>query len=243
VTPGWLPSYLQVRKLEGRLLSDHLVAQLPRLPTGHPLSREWMARADSSRRVLAYFDAVEGPRTIIDAGCGNGWLAAALAGLPQAVVFGVDANAIELEQGRRVFGSNPNLKFVAGDLETMAAPAEPVDAIVLASVIQYVADLGALIRRLLGWLADGGELHVLDSPIYQSDEVAAAHDRSLAHYAALGVPEMAGVYRHHTWSEFEPFRPTILHRTKPSAGRLLRRFIGPVETPFPWLLIRPERPA
>jgi protein-L-isoaspartate O-methyltransferase len=236
--PAWLPAYLHAREREGRLLSDDLVARLPDLPRDHPLHREWLARADSSARLLAYLRTMEGPLAIVEGGSGNGWLAAAMADIPGATVIGVDANEVELAQARRVFGNRSNLSFLTGDLETMAPPLDAADVIVLASVVQYVADVGALLARLRAWLAEAGEIHLLDSPIYRREHVAAARERTRAHYAAVGVPEMADAYHHHTWADFEPFHPTTLLRPEPTAGRFLRRLAGRVETPFPWLVIR-----
>jgi SAM-dependent methyltransferase len=239
VAPAWLPDYLRAREREGRLLPDDLVARLPDLPAGHPLQREWLARADSSRRLLTYLGTFDGPLAIVDAGTGNGWLAAAIAALPGTDVIGIDVNDIELAQARRVFGARQNVRFEEGDLATMPPP-DPADVIVLASVIQYQADLGALLTRLRGWLADDGELHVLDSPIYRPEDVAAARERTRTHYAGIGVPEMSDAYHHHTWADFEPLHPVVLNQPRPSAGRLLRRLTGRVETPFPWLVIRRE---
>jgi len=243
MTPrAWLPAYLRAREREGRLLTDDLVAGLPDLPRAHPLRREWQARAASADRLLAYIRGLDRPLSIVDAGCGNGWLTASLADLPGTTVVGLDTNDVELRQALRVFRDRSNLSFAAGDLETMAGPAGPVDVVVLASVIQYVADLAVLLARLRGWLADDGELHILDSPIYRPADVAAAGDRSRTYYASIGVPEMADAYHHHTWDEFAPFSPTVLVAPHPTAGRFLRRLSGRVETPFPWLAIGREVP-
>jgi hypothetical protein len=236
--PDWLPAYLRARDAEGRLLSDDLVRQLPNLPSDHPLAREWLARADATDRLLAYLGRFEGPLAVVDGGTGNGWLAAAIASVPGTHVVGIDSNTVELEQARRVFGDRQNLAFRRDNLDTMAAPDQPVDILVLASVIQYIADLPGFLGRARSWLAEDGEIHVLDSPLYREQDLAAARERSRTHYASIGVPEMADAYRHHTWSELEPFHPTVLHRPEPSAGRLLRRLAGRVETPFPWLVIR-----
>ena len=240
VRPDWLPAYLQAREREGRLLADDLVAALPELPGRHPLHREWLARADSSRRLLAYVDGLPRPLAILDAGCGNGWLAAAMTRLPGTVVYGLDVNELELRQAQRVFGHLPNLEFVLGDLHLREGSAVSPDLIVLASVIQYVADLPALVVRLGTLMAEGGEIHILDSPLYRSADVPAARERSRQHYAAIGIPELATNYHHHTWESLNRFAPTVLHQPVASAGRLLRRLTGRVESPFPWLRIRDE---
>lgn len=240
VLPDWLPAYLRAREREGRLLADDLVAVLPDLPGGHPLRREWLARAESSRRLLAYIDGLPRPLAILDAGCGNGWLAAAMAHLTGTVVQGLDANEPELRQAQRVFRDVPNLDFVLGDLSALVASAVSPHLIVLASVIQYVADLPAVLVGLGRVLADGGEIHILDSPLYRAADIPAARERSRRHYAAIGVPEMAAAYHHHTWESLDRFAPTVLYQPVASAGRLLRRLTGRVESPFPWLRIHDE---
>ena len=235
---AWLPAYLRAREREGRLLPDEVVARLPEVPRGHPLHGEWQARADSARRLLAYVGDLPRPLAVMDIGCGNGWLAAAVARRPDTLVSGIDPNERELAQAVRVFAGLPNLEFRLGDVLLVDAPAVRPDMILLASVIQYVADLPALIVRLGSWLADGGEIHVLDSPLYETAGVPAAQERSRQHYVAVGVPEMAAAYHHHTWASIERFAPAILHQPAPTAGRLLRRLGGRVESPFPWLRIR-----
>jgi SAM-dependent methyltransferase len=242
----WVADYLRAREREGRLYSDDFVRSLPSAPTDHPLSAEWRLRADSSARLIRHLRS-RGARRVLELGSGNGWLAAAIAadlGVAARVV-GVEANPVELEQARRVFADRPNLRFVEGDLERdetlpLAAP----DAIVLASAIQYVADLPALLRGLRAELAPGGQLHIVDSPLYDPSEVPAARERTRAHYERIGVPAMAENYRHHTWDEVDAFRPTLAYRpdapTRRLAARLGRRGSA---SPFPWLIIGSETSA
>ncbi len=68
----------------------------------------------------------------------------------------------------------------------------------VASVIQYFPDLPALIRGLRKLLTKRGEVHIIDSPLYGEQGLAAARERTRAYYAGLGFPEMGEQYFHHT---------------------------------------------
>lgn len=239
--------YLRARAIEGRLYPDSFVVRLPLVPDGHPLAAEWRLRADSAARLAAYLGGLarrrDRPLVVLDGGCGNGWLANALAQIPGTDVVGIDLNLVELEQARLVFRA-PNLRFLPGDVRA-APPSPPPDVAILASVIQYVPDLGALVRRLVPALAPGGELHVLDSPIYRASELPAARERTRAHYARIGVPDMADAYHHHSWDELAAvgLAVDVLYRPDALIHRLERRLLGIPRSPFPWLRIRALGPS
>ena len=236
----WSDAYLRVRGLEGRLDTDSTVALLPKVPRTHLLWLEWRMRDDSATRLVADLARRRPPFNVLDVGCGNGWLANRIAGVPGARVTGIDLNEVELEQARRVF-HRANLDFVLGDVSTVPPPPGRPDVIVLASMIQYVADLPALVARLLGWLAPDGELEILDSPFYRAAELPGAVERSRRHYAALGVAEMADAYHHHQWHELDGFHVTVAYRPDRADHRLERRLLGTPRSPFPWIRVRPGR--
>lgn len=236
----WAAAYLQVREREGRLYPDALVARLPDVPASDPLRREWRQRADSASRLVAHLGQLPLPLVVLEVGCGNGWLANRIAGIPGSEVVGLDANEMELGQARRVFGGRPNLRFVLGDVLVVSSPVERPNVIVLASVIQYVPDLPALIRRLEGWLVPSGEIHVLDSPLYRAEELPGARERTRRYYTALGVPAMAEAYRHHDRRAVDEFAADILYRPDALRRRIERRLLGRSRSPFPWIRVRRE---
>ena len=141
-----------------------------------------------------------------------------------------------------MFVDRPNLSFVEGDLERDASlPLERPDAIVLASAIQYVADLPGLLLRLRDALAPGGEVHIVDSPLYAAGDVPAARERTRAHYEAIGVSAMADAVPppHLVRGRALPaVRRVPPGRPRPAHGRPAR----PADTasPFPWLIIGAE---
>ncbi len=234
----WSIPYLRARSLEGRLYSDSLVAALPDVPPTHPLAPEWRLRAESARRLVAYLRDLPKPLRVVDVGCGNGWLTNAIAAIAGSEVVGLDGNAVELRQASRVF-RRPNLSFTVEDASAADSPIDRPTVVIAASVIQYVEDLPALLGRLLGWLGPQGELHVLDSPLYRTDEVAdAARARTRRHYEQLGVPEMVELYHHHAWSELAGFDVDVLYRPDALRTRIERRVLRRPRSPFPWLRIR-----
>jgi SAM-dependent methyltransferase len=238
---GWAAAYVRARYREGRLLPDPVVAALPAVGRDHPYADEWRCRADSTTRLLAYLERMGRPLSIVDLGCGNGWLAHRMAAVGGSAVVGVDSSAIELEQARRVFGAMPGLTFALGDFLDGALPVERADVVVLASTIQYVPEPAALLDSLLHALGPGGEVHVLDSPVYGRDELVEARARSAEHFTRIGVPEMIGVYQHHDWASFGRHAYDVLYRPGGTVLDRLRLRAGRPRSPFPWLRFRSER--
>ena len=234
----WSAPYLRARAVEGRLYSDQIVASLPEIPSAHPLAAEWGVRADSARRLVHYLRGLPAPLRVVEVGCGNGWLAHAIAGIEGSEVVGLDGNGLELSQASRVFDTVPNLRFVLGDVTAVDCPLDRPTVIVLASLIQYVPDLTALIARLLGWLVPGGELHLLDSPLYSPDEIAGAQARSRRYYEGLGVPEMVDLYHHHAWPELDGLDFETLYRPGAVMPRAESLLLRRPRSPFPWIRFR-----
>ena len=228
--------YLRVREKEGRLYSDQIVARLPFMPDRHPLAAEWFARSASAWRLVRYLSAGRKTLSILDFGCGNGWLSNVLA---QAgfVVIGLDQNHYELNQGARVFRSNPNLLFLEADIFSAPFRVGSFDMIILASVLQYFPDARKLISTLSNYLKPQGEIHIVDTPLYSENELAEATVRSHAYYISLGFPEMIDHYFHHRASDLEVLHPKKLYNPN-SLMRRLKRWIGKVDSPFPWVVIR-----
>ncbi len=228
--------YFRVRRREGRLFPDDVVASLPNLPGDHPLRTEWLARADSNRRLIRYLRGLHRPLTVLDLGCGNGWLSHSIAQLPETRVWGLDRLGPELFQAARLFGAG-SAAFLAADIFTSPFAAHSFDVIVLASVIQYFPSLPSLLLALRALLRRSGEIHIVDSPIYSPAEVESARARTAAYYADLGFPEMVAAYFHHTMDSFEEFRPDYLFRPQGITARLSRRLVH-TTSPFPWIRIR-----
>lgn len=228
--------YERVRAREGRLLPDELAARLPQTPPGHPLAGEWRIRQRSADRLRRYLEKLSRPLVILEPGCGNGWLSNRLSQIPEAQVIGLDRSSFEIAQAARLFG-HARLSFLMADMACLPLAPGCADVIVLASVIQYFPDLPALIAALRPLLRPGGEVHLLDSPLYAPAELPAARERTRAYYASLGFPEMTGHYFHHSTQALAPFSPRWLYRPGGFLPRLHRAF-GRPDSPFPWVRLR-----
>ncbi len=227
--------YLRVREKENRLYSDAVVAALPFIPDGNPLSSEWRARSISASRLTRYLSRHSRPLTILEIGCGNGWLSNLLCNSGHHVI-GLDQNLYELKQAARVFSSNSSLSFLDADIFSAPFILGSFDAIILASVIQYFHDLPALLMNLLQYLKPNGSIHIVDSPLYADSEISDAVNRSEQYYSRLGFPEMARHYFHHRESKLNSFNPKLQFRQPLQFlrwGGFLRSFISP----FPWVII------
>lgn len=230
--------YLRVREKEGRLYSDEVAARLPLMSNGSPLAEEWRARSASASRLTQYLSRRPKPLSILDLGCGNGWLSNLLSKSGHEVL-GVDQNRHELKQAAQVFSPNPRLFFIETNIFSAPFTAATFDVILLASVIQYFHDLPALLTVLPHYLKPQGEIHIMDSPLYSDAEWQAASERSQRYYSSLGFPEMSRYYFHHRLSDLDSFDSKRLYHPQSYMHRL-KHFLGRVDSPFPWIMIRKQ---
>jgi ubiquinone/menaquinone biosynthesis C-methylase UbiE len=228
--------YLLVREKEGRLYPDQVVLHLPTLPSNYPHKAEWEARAVSANKLIRYIMRLHLPLFILELGCGNGWLSRRIGNIPGVRIWGLDRSGIELKQAARLFNSS-NTGFLSTDIFRSPFIYHSFDLIILASVIQYFKDLPALIQNLQPLLTNRGEIHIIDSPIYERQELSSASERTINYYIALGFPEMADHYFHHSTDELTKFSTHWLY--KPDRWQAqLARLSGKTTSPFPWLSIR-----
>lgn len=97
------------------------------------------------------------PRTVLDLGCGEGTMTAALADRwPGARITGVDSSAEMLAAASPVPG---RLEFVRGNVREWQ-PGGPVDVVVSNAVLHWVPGHEALLARWAAWLPPGGWLAV-----------------------------------------------------------------------------------
>lgn len=227
-------AYHDVRQREGRLLADDIVRGLPDsgARTSHP--QEWRVRGRSLQRLMSMLN--DRPRSILEAGCGNGWLSARLADAGHSVT-GLDTGATELEQAKRVFADRP-ITWILGDPWTDLLPVHTFDLILFAASIQYFPDIHALFSRCHELLSADGEILIIDSHFYQ-DAAAAEHarERSTSYYASVGRPEMADFYHHHTYGAMTGACGGAVVEIIPPRGKAAALLLG--RFPFPIVRIRP----
>lgn len=222
--------YMQVRKKENRLLEDHLVKMLPRLPKSHPLHSEWKLRQKSSRRFIRYLQS-SSMQNILEIGCGNGWFSHQCA-KEINYVLATDIGTHELNQAKRVF-SRPNLTFKYFDLNQEVLH-EKFDAIVFNASIQYFKNFENTIHKAISHLNPHGEIHILDSPFYRTDQISEAKSRSKEYFSRLNMKEAAHFYYHHNQNKLTQFE--VLYR--PIKNKLLAKLFKDI--PFGWYCLRPQ---
>ena len=227
--------YIQLRKKEQRLYSDEVVRNLPVIAVDHPHFKEWQLRKKSCDRLIKYARKKRKALTILEIGCGNGWLAAQLAKHISGQVTGMDVNNEELVQAARVFTDLANLKFVVGDIRTCPFEKNSFDFIVFAASLQYFPSLKEVIQTALLYLRAGGEIHILDTLFYRPENVAAARQRTETYYKELGFPEAAGYYFHHSINDLKTFPVTTLYDPTSWSHRFNKN-----RSPFPWFCIKNE---
>jgi 2-polyprenyl-3-methyl-5-hydroxy-6-metoxy-1,4-benzoquinol methylase len=101
-------------------------------------------------RVTAYHDffveRVRPGERVLDLGCGYGAVAYSIASRAGAVVVGVDSDAWNIDQARRVF-QHANLVFEQGDV-LVRLPEGEFDAIVLSNVLEHIEDRTGFLRKV-----------------------------------------------------------------------------------------------
>ncbi|MBT1698972.1 class I SAM-dependent methyltransferase [Fulvivirgaceae bacterium PWU4] len=227
-------NYVELRQREKRVYTDSVVKELPSIAPDHHLKKEWKIRQTSLRKLCGYLEAKKSPKRILELGCGNGWLSHHLALLANTEVLGMDLNETELLQAASVFNPVNRLSFAYADIFTTGALPE-FDYIILASSLQYFPDVKKLTGKLFRQLSPGGEIHIIDTPIYDSAEVISARARS-AEYFNLQQSGMKPFYHHHDWKTFDDFTLQLLHDPRSITNRLAG--LVSVQSPFPWICIK-----
>jgi ubiquinone/menaquinone biosynthesis C-methylase UbiE len=223
-------AYLSLRRKEGRLYTDDEVKMLPKVPRTHHLSNEWKLRTASCKRLIRYLSRKHRPLSILEIGCGNGWLSNQLAAVENFEVTGIDINKTELQQARRVFIRN-NLNFFYGDIRHSIL-GDKFDIIVFASSLQYFNAPNEILNCSLDILKPEGEIHIIDTKFYQEKESFAAKLRSNAYFNASDAPAMHGFYFHHTIDSLAGFNYSVLFNPNSYIAKLLKHH------PFHWIRIK-----
>lgn len=226
--------YISLRKKEGRIYSDGIVASLPDIEVSHPLFEEWIMRKKSTKRLVQYLNFRK-PKTILEIGCGNGWLIHYINSSVKADCLGIDVNETELRQAVRIFGKKQGLSFIYADIFSELFDKSFADTIILASVLQYFSDAKGLLKRLVNILPFGGQLHLLDTPLYTEKTIQAARERSEKYFSSLDQTEMQFHYFHHQWNVLDTFNFTIRYNPDMFLNKLIRKIDN--DSPFPWIII------
>lgn len=227
--PDFEDLYIAVRQQEKRIYTDEQLQLLPDID--HLYYNEWKIRKRSCERLITHIAKKRRHLRILEVGCGNGWLSAKLSNIPNTRITGLDINQVEIDQASRVF-KRDNLEFIYDSFNDNTFDSEKFDVIVFAASLQYFPSVVNVLKQALALLRDNGEVHIIDTPFYNPFEAELADERSCRYYAALGIPEMAEHYFHHSISEFWGFKYEILSNPENIFNRLFKK------DPFYWIKIR-----
>lgn len=228
-------NYLRLRRKEKRLYSDEEVKLLPFASSLNPHKKEWDYRAKSFIRFKEYLKKFNEQLNIFDLGCGNGWFSGELAKTCNHNFYCVDINQYELKQAARLFGSE-RVMFIYGDLFKMEIAKNSFDIVVMNSSVQYFDDFSSLIKELIYTIKSEGEIHIIDSPFYEDDEIPEAKQRTYDYYKSIGFPEMSNYYFHHSYKNLNDFNHQILYNPGTLKNKLLSLAFKS-DSPFPWIKI------
>ncbi len=203
--------YLKALEKEHRLYSDAELKELPKSFAYNVHRAEWARRAQSLERFLKYLKRKKSYLYILEVGCGNGWFAEKLAKNQGHQVFGIDVNLPELEQAARIF-QMPNLNFFYGDINEDILSLESFDMVILNNSIQYFPDLYEIVRRCMAFSKMGGEVHILDSPIYKPSEIENAKLKTKQYYEEVGFEAIVPYIYHHSTDDLLAFRHQYLYK-------------------------------
>jgi ubiquinone/menaquinone biosynthesis C-methylase UbiE len=233
INAGFTQEYLSVREKEGRLYTDEELLYLPGIYRDHIHYHEWQLRKESCGRLREYLKRKGGDISILEVGCGNGWLSHRLASIPGCKITGIDTGRFELEQAARVFSHIPNLEFIHGSIDAKDIKQKHFDMVVFAASLQYFPSVTAIIKTCFDKLKQGGEIHILDTAFYDKKGQEKARQTTRRYYAELGFPGMAHYYFHHGTDELNSFDHTILYRPSFFNNHILKN-----KNPFPWVCIK-----
>jgi SAM-dependent methyltransferase len=151
--------------------------------------------ADLARHLAAYHVARPycANRTVLDAGCGEGYGAALIAEVARAVVA-VDRSAGALAHARSQHPA-PHLRFACVDLVRLGAIRQRFDVILNFQVLEHLAEPAGLLRAFAEHLAPGGQLILTtpNRPMSVSENPYHVHEYSAAELHALLRPFFDGV--------------------------------------------------
>jgi SAM-dependent methyltransferase len=161
----------------------------------------------------------EEPRTVLDLGCGTGFVTRSLAPLVDHV-DAVDLSAAMIEEGKRLpGGDDPRITWIVGRAEE--APLHPPYALATAGDSLHWMQWEVVMPRLAGVLTPGGRLAILDVNGTLAEEDREFHDREWAiirRYSTYHRPgfrlleelEARGLFRVEGQAETDPvpFRQT-----------------------------------
>ena len=228
--------FLQLNKIQNRLYPDEEVKLLPFASKLNPHKEEWYLRTQNFLRFKNYLSKRKSGLSILDLGCGNGWLASKILNEQNHNFYCVDINLNQLQQGAKLFSST-NVKFIYADLFSVKFPRSSFDLIVLNSSVQYFQDLRILMRELFYLLTPYGEIHIFDSTFYKEEEVVFVKNKMIRYYELLGFPQMKERIFFHTYKMLNNFNHKFLYDPRTILNKLFNVAFSK-DSAYPWIVIK-----
>jgi ubiquinone/menaquinone biosynthesis C-methylase UbiE len=228
--------YHALRDKEGWIYPNTIVEQLPIIGKIDPHSSQWLIRKNSLHRLAQYLITQYPGSTILDVGCGNGWMTNGLV-KEGFQVCAIDLNYFELRQAASIFRKTTNAIWLYGNILSDIIPHDSIDCVVMASSMQYFMDIEQLMESLFQIVRDNGEIHIIDTPFYSAREKDKAAQRSTAYFASIGHPDFADHYFHRTYDELRNYSFRVQYHPNRVINKV-RNILGQGGSPFPWIVIQ-----
>ena len=163
--------YETVRKAEGRGVQDAAYYRaLPYRDLSGKMPADWHIRAASFDLLKKQVISPPGrPLSIIDLGAGNGWLSNRLAGMGHNLLA-IDLMTNDFDGlGCQSYFESAFMTAQA-EFDHLPCPDQCFDLVVFNASLHYSVDMQATLAEALRVLGTGGQLVILDSPIYNDAE-------------------------------------------------------------------------
>ncbi len=152
--------YLNPRPAPGDLPAIYPADYYAYSDAGNPLAR-WLRRLREARKVRIFRDAIgDGPRRILDLGCGNGRL---LAMLREHGSAGWDLEGIDFSEDAVRHCREKGFRAQATRIEDFDAAAGSFDAVIMIQLIEHLEDPRGIFERVHALLRPGG-VFILETP-------------------------------------------------------------------------------
>lgn len=219
--------YVKVRTIENRILDDSQVKSLPYTSPDSKYRNEWKKREFTLHKFSSYLKT-KSFNNSLEIGCGNGWFTHQLSQYSKHAT-GLDVGRLELEQAARCFTST-RVNFVCCNDLTLL-PEKEYDLIVFNASLQYFELTPQFWDTLNKKLTDKGEIHILDSPFYDTNQLEEAKRRSDSYFESLDTKKASDFYLHLEWDKL-PANCEILYKPNKYLNKINKN-----RSPFPWIKI------
>lgn len=180
-------------------LDDGYLRGLPYRDSTRRRSEEWRVKAASMDALLGTLGS-SGPLTVLDLGCGIGWLSHHLAAAGHDV-YAVDIlrdDVLGLGAAGRYARMGPPFERVWGELDHPPFRAATMDVVVCNASLHYAQDPARVLRHVARILKPRGRFVLMNSPVYRDADSA---NRALSgfreHLRRLGASEDVCEAYHH----------------------------------------------